>query len=303
MNTRASPTSAGGSLGRFYFVVWLALGAAGVFYATIATLAPDTLRSAEAGSNSPALEAAAKQVASLSATVGELRTSINSIDTKQLAVANSLASLRNDVGGIKVKLSQLNDTGQSAGAPQVGLDSKTVLAPSAKAVAQSAAITPAAPDAIEGVVVPDPNGTEVSSEAAADGGQDGTDPSAIAVIHAPAKTAAKTAAKSTKVANLAGEAKPTAAKPSTVKAAAARPYAIDLAMSTSPDALRQSWQLFQEQHGDLLAGLSPRSVTSGGNVRLLAGPFANQAAAVAHCAKLRKEAMSCSPTPLAGTPL
>ena len=98
---------------------------------------------------------------------------------------------------------------------------------------------------------------------------------------------------------------PAPAKP--VKVATAdtkpKPYAVDLAMSTSTDALRQIWQLFKDQHGALMSGLTPRSVASGSNVRLLAGPYPSQAAAASACAKMRKEGVTCQPAPLAGTPL
>ena len=131
-------------------------------------------------------------------------------------------------------------------------------------------------------MIEDIAGTEVpvSSEAALDEANSG----GPLVVKAPAKKVVKTA-------SAAPDAKP------------AKPYGIELAMSTSPDALKQIWQLFKEQHAGMLNGLSPRSVVSGSNVKLVAGPFPSQAAAAAQCAKLRKEGMSCSPAPLGGTPL
>lgn len=292
MTSKAPSPASGGSSGRFYFVAWLALGAAGIFYVIIATLAPEALRSADAGQSGSAIETTNKQVAALSQSVSQIKSSVDATQAKQQSLAGGLDSLRNEVSGIKVKLGDLSTLGQSVAIRLNGLEGKpvTLAAPAGKS-AQTAAMktTPASTPAIEGVVVPDANANDlpVSSEAAADDTQDAAP--AAAVIPAPAK-------KLPKVAALAPDAKPASAAP-------ARPYAIDLAMSTSPDALRQIWQLFKEQHGELLTGLSPRSVAAGGNVRLVAGPFPSQAAAAAHCAKMRKQGVSCSPTPLAGTPL
>ncbi len=281
-------SSAGGSLGRFYFVAWLALGAAGIFYVTIAALAPEVLRNADAGTG--ALEQTTKQVATLTDTVGQIRTVVAATQSKQQELASGMDVLRNEVSGIKVRLTDLKSVNQSVVERLSGLDGKgvpVVEAQPAKPV-QSAAVkaAPTAAPPIEGAVIEDTGSAEtpMSSEAALDEANGG----APLVIKAPAKKTAKVAA-------AAADAKPAAAP--------GKPYGIELAMSTSPDALKQIWQLFKEQHAGMLNGLSPRSVVSGSNVKLVAGPFPSQAAAAAQCAKLRKEGMSCSPAPLGGTPL
>ena len=91
-------SSAGGSLGRFYFVAWLALGAAGIFYVTIAALAPELLRNADAGTG--ALEQTTKQVATLTDTVGQIRTVVAATQSKQQELASGMDVLRNEVSGI-----------------------------------------------------------------------------------------------------------------------------------------------------------------------------------------------------------
>lgn len=280
MNTRAANPGRGTALNRFYIVVWLALGAAGIFYLTIASIAPEALRSADAGVG--AIETTNQKVAALSNTVNAVKAAVDQTQNKQLALTNGLENLRTDLSGIKVKLNDLHTLAQSSAAAATTLDGKPLPQLAAKAQSQAIAVKPKAAPApqIEGEVVQvDPNADGVPTEEA----------------EAPLPPV-KAQAKPAKVAVLTPAAK-------TPAPAANKPYAVNLAVSTSPDALRQIWQLFQDQHGELLAGLKPNAATSGGNVRLLAGPFANQAAAASYCTKLVKEGMACTPTPMAGTPL
>ena len=293
MNNRANQAGTGRSLSRFYFVVWLALGAAGIFYVTLASLAPDALRGADAGQGTAAIDVTNKQVAALSTTVNAIKTSVDSTQTKQQALASGLESLRNDVTGIKVKLTDLSAVGQDTATGVSGLDGKSAPAATAKGQGQNVAAksNSTTMPTIDGEVIP-PDPTLVSgpsSEAAMDGADD-------TVPTVPAKSAK--AAKATKLASAGSDAKDAKKDP-----AAGKPFAINLAVSQSPDALRAMWQLFKDQHADLLSGLSPRSSPSGNNLRLLAGPFASQAAANSQCAKLRKEGMFCEATPMAGVPL
>ena len=284
MNTRAVNAGAGSSLSRFYFVIWLALGAAGIFYLTIATLAPEALRNADAG-QSTSIEATNQKVATLSTNLNSVKSSIDATQTKQQAMASGLESLRSEVSGIKVKLNDLGTLGQTTATRVSSLEGKPVPVAGGKVQGQAATLKPRAAvvPAIVGEVVPleDTAISGPSSEAAAED----------LVPSAPAKKPAK-------VASVAPVSKDPNKDP-----AANKPYAVNLAVSTSTDALRQIWQLFKDQHGELLSGLNPRSATSGSNVRLLAGPFPNQAAATNYCTKLRNEGMSCTPTPMAGTPL
>jgi hypothetical protein len=268
------------ALGRFYIVVWLALGAAGIFYLTIASLAPEALRSADAGTG--AIDATNQKVAALSSTVSAVKAVVDQTASRQVALTTGLESLRSDVTGIKGKLADLHSLAQSSASAST-LDGKP-LPPVALGKPRGLAVAakPQPMPQIEGEVVSVDPGTSESSEA----------------IMPPVKAAA-----APKPAKVAAVAPPAASKDAVRVPAPNKPYAINLAVSTSPDALRQIWQLFKDQHGELLSELTPHSATSGGNVRLLAGPFPNQAAAAAYCSKLVKEGMACSPTPMAGTPL
>jgi hypothetical protein len=262
MNSKATEPTASAS-SRYYFLVWLALGAAGIFYVTVASLAPEALRAA--GDTET-------QVAELSSTVSQLKSKVDANDSKQKSLASGLESIRGEMSGLKVKVADIASLDQAVATRLSALEGHPVPAPEAKADANGNGATPvtqeisnkasmAAAPAIDGVVVPD--------EPVAD--------AAPATVKKPVKVAA-------------ADSKP-------------KPYAVDLAVSTSTDALRQIWQLFQEQHAGVLAGLSPRAAQSGPNVRLLAGPFPSQAAAAAQCAKMRKEGITCQPAPLTGTPL
>jgi hypothetical protein len=277
MNSRANDQGTASASSRYYFLVWLALGAAGIFYVTIASLAPEALHGLDTGQT---LESTSQQVASLSTAVGQIKERMDASDGKQQAVASGLDALRGDVGGIKIRLSDIVSLDQSVSTRLSALEghpeAKTTAGANGGAAATqeiASKATATAPQ-IDGLIVPG----------------DGTgEPAAPADVSADGATAAPTK-KPVKVASAAADAKP-------------KPYSVDLAMSTSTDALRQIWQLFKDQHPELMAGLTPRSVASGANVRLLAGPFPSQAAAAAECAKMRKEGVTCNPTPLVGTPL
>jgi SPOR domain len=86
-------------------------------------------------------------------------------------------------------------------------------------------------------------------------------------------------------------------------APAARAFGLELAISTSPEALRLNWELLNEQHGSVLAGLTPRSSPRGKNLHLLAGPFDTAAKAASACKKLEARNLSCTVAPFSGSAL
>ena len=267
MDNRAIEPAAGNTSSRYYYVAWLALGAAGIFYVTIATLAPELLR----GADTPAgMEATNAQVTALSTNVTQISGQVAALQDKQKSMTGDISAVRTDVTGLQAKVTDIDSLNHTNSTRISALEGGTVSAPGGPAqtgaVPQAIDAKPATGSvpAIVGEVVP-------------------ADPSVGA---APNPAAVK---KPAKVAS-------TDAKP--------KPYALDLsAVSTSNAALAELWSLFKDQHPDVLTGLSPRSVAAGSNVRLLAGPFSSQAAAAAACAKLRAQGVTCSPTPMAGTPL
>jgi len=264
MKSRSNDLPTGSASSRFYYLIWLALGAAGIFYVTVASLAPEALRGLQAASG---IEATNAEVADLSTSVTQIKGRLNDIDTKQQAVANDLGAVRGDITTLKGKVGDMASLDQSFSTRLATLESNSAAGPEAKATTPG---SPGAPTTTQAIAAK-PDGADVKI----DGVVVPPEPDA----GAPVKVAAK-----------APDAKP-------------KPYAVGLALSTSTDALRQIWQLFKDQHPDLLDGLSPRYTTSGSNVRLQAGPYPSQASAAAACAKMRSQGMTCTPTPLAGTPL
>lgn len=271
MDNRAIKPAAGATSRRLYNVLWLTVGACGIFYITIATLAPELLRGLDAASG---IDATNAQVAALGTNVTQINGQIASLQDKQKGLAADLGTVRNTVVGLQTQVASIEALDKSITGRLSALDGGMPVSPDVKAPGSAPPVTPA-PEAIDnrpatgampqidGVVVP-------ADPSTADGASD----------------------------------TPPAKKP--VKAADTKPksYAVDLvAVSTSNQALSELWGVIKDQHPELMAGLTPRAVTSGANVRLLAGPFASQAAAAAACAKFRAKGVACTPTPMAGTPL
>jgi hypothetical protein len=83
-------------------------------------------------------------------------------------------------------------------------------------------------------------------------------------------------------------------------------FAIHLASAPSLEALRTSWSLLTEQHGETLARLEARYVAphaAGGNYRLVAGPLASAAEVDRVCRELQALSVYCASADFAGEPL
>lgn len=79
----------------------------------------------------------------------------------------------------------------------------------------------------------------------------------------------------------------------------AKPVGLKIANSTSVDALRLTWGLLNERHGDTLKRLHPRYISGGGSAGaprydLIAGPLKNAAEARRMCKVLASKGISCS---------
>jgi cell division protein FtsN len=83
-------------------------------------------------------------------------------------------------------------------------------------------------------------------------------------------------------------------------------FAIQLGAGRSLDALKLSWSLLLDQHGDALQSLEPRLIaprTEGTSYRLVAGPFDTRAEAEKVCAAMNLSRNKCFSTIFAGEPL
>ncbi len=85
------------------------------------------------------------------------------------------------------------------------------------------------------------------------------------------------------------------------------PRGIQIATGPSVDALRISWMLLAQRHGEILQRYEPRFVPStsgsGPAYRLIAGPIDNAAAANKVCSELRARRVTCGVSNFGGEPL
>ncbi len=83
-------------------------------------------------------------------------------------------------------------------------------------------------------------------------------------------------------------------------------FAIEIGRYASRSAASDGWENFASAHTDKMSGLRALTQPAGEgseSVRLLAGPFANAAAASVACLRLEVDQKACSPTLFSGEPL
>jgi sporulation related protein len=83
-------------------------------------------------------------------------------------------------------------------------------------------------------------------------------------------------------------------------------FAVQLGAGRSVEALKLSWSLLLDQHGDALSPLQPRVIaprTDGGSYRLVAGPFGTRAEAEKICSAMALSRNKCFSTVFMGEPL
>jgi hypothetical protein len=83
-------------------------------------------------------------------------------------------------------------------------------------------------------------------------------------------------------------------------------FAVQLGAGRSVEALKLSWSLLLDQHGDALSPLQPRVIApraDGGSYRLVAGPFDSRAEAEKICAAMALSRNKCFSTVFMGEPL
>lgn len=85
------------------------------------------------------------------------------------------------------------------------------------------------------------------------------------------------------------------------------PRGVQIATGPSVDALRISWMLLAQRHGEILQRYEPRFVQStsgsGPAYRLIAGPIDNTASANKICSELRARRVTCGVSAFGGEPL
>lgn len=262
----------GARMAKPYVLAWLVLGAGAITYLALLGLAPGLLRSDTATVSAASIDQARQELALLGKNLAVLEDTVAKQEGGTEAIGSQIADLRDEITDLKQQIVGMAGANQELAARLATVEQGST---TSKKTAAKAAPTPA-------VAV---TGNEETGE----------EPSIVgSVIEEEPVPLTKKAADKTKKA---------AAKQQTATAAPAKTFAVELAQSTSPEALRLNWELLNEQHAALFGGLKAKAAGDAGNYRLLAGPFANQAAANAACAKLKAQSLPCSVKPFTGDAL
>jgi hypothetical protein len=287
--------------GTLYVVAWVVLGALAVVYLVTLTVAPEFLRGLISGRADEArvatlddLERASSRVsATVEGELEALRREIGELEDRLATVAASSSKLDERLAAVE-QVSSAAAKGSLAKTDAAKIDVSTVAAGSSKPIAAASKIV--------GKVI-EPVVAEAGAKAASDDPLiaellAATEQATTTVVPKPAaETAQKTAA---------AGADWVASEPQ--KPAEKKVFGLELAQSTSPDALQVSWDLLNEAQKPLVKGLSARVAPIGDQsapdgYRLLAGPFKTAQQAAALCARLQAAGVSCSPAEFKGQKL
>ncbi|MEZ5774106.1 MAG: hypothetical protein R3D33_05195 [Hyphomicrobiaceae bacterium] len=304
-----------------YLAFWVLLGAGAATYIAALAFAPDTVRSAFTGESREQ-----KAIAELTRAIAALEHRIADVGGDLDAVKEDLAELAAAGHGLDQRLSALDGGGAQASAEGgdaatagasddaggEGLSTASITVPEDEAAAsdadgdEAAAEVPLAKPAKEAV-------RKAGKAVAALKGSDAeaieavTDAADVAVSSEDLLSTVDLTGESGKSADAAAEAEPSGSWGSSVAEAPKRQtFGLELAMSTSPEALRLNWDLLSERHRDILGGLSARAQTSPedpDSYHLVAGPFRSAEDAISACSELQQQSVSCRLTSFSGTQL
>jgi hypothetical protein len=274
--------SGGGTL---YLLLWLLMATGAFIYLATLALAPSNLMAFLGSSKAPTTES-------------------NSVAA---AEGPSAADLEGDIARLRVQLEQVQGEVRTLVATNQNLtdrletieNASIQLQPgdeAAVAVAQRKNGGAAAPEdsGITGVVIDD--------DGASADGTGATEPDAAAT---PTPTKKKSNERLDEKDQASGE-QLAETSPEPTPKAEKKKFGLELAISTSPEALQLNWDLLSERHGALLKGLSARAQPSPGDpssYRLVAGPFTSAQQAQSLCAKLKKQNVACQVTGFGGDSL
>lgn len=284
-----------------YTLGWSVLGTLSVAYIGILVFAPDWLDDlTPAATANPQSNQGQRAAARLASNVGNLRESVSQIQlelskvkTDQEGFAERQNTFATQVTGLEQKLATLAQNKIEAVAPaaansapsnQAAVDAPTSLSPEPTPAAAAPAAEPATTPAVQG------NAQQPKLINANKSVTTGT----LAAGDTP-KGQVTTAAAS------AIDFGPAVVKP------APKPMGIKISSGASIDALRLSWSLLAERHGDTLKNLQPR-YTAGGDAQnpsfeLIAGPLKSTADAKKACKALAAKNVPCQVGAFAGETL
>ena len=277
-------------------VFWTTLGALSAGYLGILLLAPDWLDDLKPTSATldPQSNHGQRAAARLASDINGLRDSVSQIQMDLAKIKTEVQgglerdrSLAGQVAALEQKIASSRDNKIEAAAP-----------PSDGTPAPTAKPNPANPEIIQADVAAPPAAAPAVTEAKVFNGAPNTsittgqivDP---ATVNPPASTVTAAAG---------GIDFGTA-----VVKPAPKPLGVKLSSGDSIDALRLSWSLLAERHGDALKNLQARYVAAGDpknpSYHLIAGPIKSTAAAKKLCKTLAANNIPCTPGDFAGDTL
>jgi hypothetical protein len=286
---------------RFYLLFWGVLAAIGLGYLATLALQPDAgapparIDTAQAPEPEQGLRLANRALAEIGnvrRSVGEMQRDLGQIkenleqrDAGEKAVQSRLAALEDKVTTLATPVA--TPAPPAAPPPPVAKKEKT-----RKSVAEAPGTQPTGQRPTARVI------SVVGVPASVPGGQD--TPPTPSAEPAPAATPLETG-------SLAPAAPITFGEPVVTPSRAPTTFfAVQIGAGPSPDALRQSWSLLLEKHGETLAALEPRVVaprTAGAPYRLVAGPLTSKAEAERVCTQMSVGRAACFSTAYVGEPL
>jgi hypothetical protein len=286
---RLTPASPRPKHGR-YTAAWSVVGLFAAGYAASVLVVPD-IRSASTADATAAATATAldktmadvaqlkRQVGAIEGQVAAVRQQTNQQDAREKALSERVGTIENRIEAFTTQITQITaDAGKKAGS----------------AVAAASA-PPVAPTRIV-------NGEPRQPSARIETGS-------ITPPAAPTPAAPREAARPPAVAGWGAVATPTGVAATTAPSSAptvvpADVAGVQLATSQSVDALRLSWNLLNDRHGNVLRTLEPRVIEAGpGRYTLVAGPLPSDAEAGRICQTLRSRGVACQPAEFRGSGL
>lgn len=227
------------------------------------------------------------------------------VQAEMKSLRMTLAQAQLDIAKVKTELQSETEKATALTARLAAMEQQAAARPAEAAPAQAAAPAPAQqaeaapqqPEVKRIAVVPQPVAAETANIKADVKAHASQMAATMASASIDSQSGAKAAAQ--KGIETGSITAPAAFGPAVVKAApVVKPAGLKLANSTSVDALRLTWGLINERHGDALKSLKPR-YTSGGNPAapsydLIAGPVKNAVEAKRLCKVLAAKGISCS---------
>lgn len=278
---RAAPLSHG------YVAAWMALAGLSLGYMALVATQPElvgeftsSIRLFETASDPGAEARVQAEVRSLKLALAQAQSDIAKVKTELQGETEKAAALTSRLAAVEQQnTAKPSEMAAAAPAAEPAAPAAAAAAPEAQA--------PAKPEVKRIAVVP--KATAPSAEAA----------DARASAKTSASDLAEAMAAPSKGLETGSISAPASFGPAVVKPAPVeKPVGLKLANSTSVDALRLTWGLITERHGDALKSLQPR-YTSGGSAAapsydLLAGPVKNAAEAKRLCRALAAKGVACS---------